>query len=49
MRLEGTNVEAGQKALRESGLPIIPANNLDDASQKAVAAAKQYKESKGKN
>lgn len=48
VRLEGTNVEAGNKILRESGLPIIPASNLDDASQKAVAAAKQYKENKAK-
>ena len=48
VRLEGTNVEAGQKVLRESGLPIIPANNLDDASEKAVTAARQYKANKDK-
>jgi succinyl-CoA synthetase beta subunit len=37
VRLEGTNVTLGQKILKESGLPIITANNLDEAAQKAVA------------
>jgi len=41
VRLEGTNVELGQKLLRESGLPIINASNLDDAAKKAVAALKR--------
>lgn len=40
VRLEGTNVELGKKMLRESGLNIIPADDLDDAARKAVAAAK---------
>lgn len=40
VRLEGTNVELGRKLLSESGLPIITANTLADAAQKAVAAAK---------
>jgi succinyl-CoA synthetase beta subunit len=40
VRLEGTNVEIGKKILAESGLPIISANNMADAAQKAVAAAK---------
>lgn len=40
VRLEGTNVEAGIKILKDSGLPIITATNLDDAAQKAVAAIK---------
>ena len=39
VRLEGTNVELGKKILAESGLPIITANNMADAAQKAVAAA----------
>ena len=42
VRLEGTNVELGKKMLVDSKLPIIPADNLDDAAQKickAVAAA----------
>lgn len=40
VRLEGTNVELGKKILAESGVAIISADNLDDAAQKAVAAAK---------
>ena len=40
VRLEGTNVELGKKILAESGLSIIPADNLADAAQKAVAAVK---------
>ena len=38
VRLEGTNVEAGKRILKESGLPIITADDLDDAAKKAVAA-----------
>jgi len=38
VRLEGTNVALGKKILQESGLPIITADNLDDAAKKAVAA-----------
>jgi succinyl-CoA synthetase beta subunit len=41
VRLEGTNVELGKKILAESGLAIIAADNLADAAQKAVAAAKK--------
>lgn len=41
VRLAGTNVEIGQKVLKESGLPIITASDLDDAAQKAVAATDQ--------
>jgi succinyl-CoA synthetase beta subunit len=40
VRLEGTNVELGKKILAESGLAIIPADNLADAAQKAVAAVR---------
>ena len=40
VRLEGTNVEKGKDILRNSGLPIIPADNLRQAAEKAVAAAK---------
>jgi succinyl-CoA synthetase beta subunit len=40
VRLEGTNVEIGKQILKDSGIDIIPADNLDDAAQKAVAAAK---------
>jgi len=38
VRLEGTNVDLGKKILAESGLAIIPADNLADAAQKVVAA-----------
>lgn len=38
VRLEGTNVEKGQEILKESGLALISANDLDDAATKAVAA-----------
>lgn len=40
VRLEGTNVNIGKKMLSESGLAITPADDLADAAQKAVAAAK---------
>jgi len=40
VRLEGTNVEKGRELLSNSGLKITPANDLNDAAQKAVAAAK---------
>jgi succinyl-CoA synthetase beta subunit len=40
VRLEGTNVELGKKILAESGLPIISGNNMADAGQRVVAAAR---------
>ncbi|MBI5542463.1 MAG: ADP-forming succinate--CoA ligase subunit beta [Deltaproteobacteria bacterium] len=40
VRLEGTNVEKGKQILKGSGLKIIPADNLREAAQKAIAAAK---------
>ena len=40
VRLEGTNVEKGKHLLKESGLTLIAADDLADAAQKAVAAAK---------
>jgi len=39
VRLQGTNVEAGRKILKESGLPLLPAEGLMEAAEKAVAAA----------
>src|SRR5436189_480053 len=39
VRLEGTNVERGKQLLKESGLALIAADDLEDAAQKAVAAA----------
>ncbi|CAO3356758.1 ADP-forming succinate--CoA ligase subunit beta [Azospirillum melinis] len=41
VRLEGTNVALGKKILAESGLPILSADNLDDAAKKIVAAVKK--------
>ena len=38
VRLEGTNVEEGKKIMADSGLDIIPADNLADAATKIVAA-----------
>jgi len=40
VRLEGTNVDLGKKILRESGLNVTPADDLDDAAKKIVAAVK---------
>jgi succinyl-CoA synthetase beta subunit len=40
VRLTGTNEELGRQIIRESGLNVIPANDLDDAAQKIVAAIK---------
>jgi succinyl-CoA synthetase beta subunit len=38
VRLEGTNVELGQKMLAESGVGVISASDLTDAAKRAVAA-----------
>jgi succinyl-CoA synthetase beta subunit len=40
VRLEGTNVEKGKQLLKESGVTLITADDLADAAQKVVAAAK---------
>ncbi len=40
VRLEGTNVEAGKQIISESGLNVIPADDLADAAQKIVQAVK---------
>jgi succinyl-CoA synthetase beta subunit len=37
VRLEGTNVDEGKRILAESGLAIVPANDLGDAARKIVA------------
>ncbi len=39
VRLEGTNVEKGKQLLADSGLAIIPADDLNDGARKAVEAA----------
>ncbi len=43
VRLEGTNVELGKQLLQQSNLTIITAEDLNDAAQKAVAAAKSVR------
>ncbi|TWG97976.1 succinyl-CoA synthetase (ADP-forming) beta subunit [Mesorhizobium sp. J18] len=40
VRLEGTNVDLGKKIINESGLNVVPADDLDDAAKKIVAAVK---------
>ena len=44
VRLEGTNVKKGKELMANSGLPIISADNLEDAAQKVVDATKQAQE-----
>ncbi|XP_009336114.2 succinate--CoA ligase [ADP-forming] subunit beta, mitochondrial [Pyrus x bretschneideri] len=41
VRLEGTNVEQGKRILKESGMALITAEDLDDAADKAVKALKK--------
>ena len=40
VRLEGTNVAQGKAIMASSGLPIIAADDLDDAARKVVAAVR---------
>lgn len=39
VRLEGTNVDLGKGILKESGMALITAEDLDDAAEKAVKVA----------
>ncbi|RXH98242.1 hypothetical protein DVH24_010567 [Malus domestica] len=41
VRLEGTNVDQGKRILKESGMALITAEDLDDAADKAVKALKK--------
>jgi succinyl-CoA synthetase beta subunit len=41
VRLEGTNVELGKQIIRDSGLNVIAADDLNDAAKKIVAAVKE--------
>ena len=43
IRLAGTNVEKGNKILKESKIKYIEASTLEDAANKAVAALKKLK------
>ena len=40
VRLEGTNMETGKRLLKESGLALITADDLADAAEKVVKAAR---------
>jgi succinyl-CoA synthetase beta subunit len=46
VRLAGTNVEAGRRILKESGLPIITANTLAEAADRVVSAWRSSKNAK---
>ncbi|NIJ07182.1 succinyl-CoA synthetase beta subunit [Sphingomonas vulcanisoli] len=41
VRLEGTNVQLGKEIMANSGLPIVPADDLGDAAKKIVAEVKK--------
>ncbi|MEL7687242.1 ADP-forming succinate--CoA ligase subunit beta [Citromicrobium bathyomarinum] len=43
VRLEGTNVEKGKEILANSGLAIVPADDLGDAARKIVAEVNKAK------
>jgi len=43
VRMKGTNEDLGRKILKDSGLPIISADNMADAARKVVAALKKKK------
>ncbi|MBP1805339.1 ADP-forming succinate--CoA ligase subunit beta [Rubellimicrobium aerolatum] len=40
VRLEGTNVDLGKQIIRDSGLNVIPADDLSDAAEKVVKAVR---------
>ena len=40
VRLQGTNAELGRRILADSGLDITPAETLQEAGERAVAAAR---------
>jgi succinyl-CoA synthetase beta subunit len=48
VRMKGTNEELGKKILKDSGLPIISADNMADAAKKVVAAVKKLKKKPAK-
>jgi succinyl-CoA synthetase beta subunit len=41
VRLEGTNVEEGKRILADSGLAIVPADDLGDAARKIVQQVRE--------
>ncbi len=46
VRMKGTNEDLGKKILKESGLPIISADNMAEAAKKVVGAIKKKAEKK---
>jgi succinyl-CoA synthetase beta subunit len=48
VRMKGTNEDLGKKILKDSGLPIISADNMADAGKKVVAAIKKKSKPKPK-
>jgi succinyl-CoA synthetase beta subunit len=46
VRMKGTNEDLGKKILKDSGLPIISADNMADAAKKVVGAIKGKKKAK---
>jgi len=48
VRMKGTNEDLGKKILKDSGLPIISADNMGDAGKKVVAAIAKKKKPKKK-
>ena len=46
VRMKGTNEDLGKKILKDSGLPIISADNMADAAKKVVAAIAKKKKKK---
>ncbi len=43
VRMKGTNEDLGKKILKDSGLPIVSADNMADAAKKVVASIKKKK------
>jgi succinyl-CoA synthetase beta subunit len=41
VRLEGTNAELGKQIIRDSGLNVIPADDLSDGAEKIVKAVRE--------
>jgi len=48
VRMKGTNEDLGKKILKDSGLPIISADNMADAAKKVVATLKKKSKPKPK-
>jgi succinyl-CoA synthetase beta subunit len=49
VRMKGSNEDLGKKILKDSGLPIISADNMGDAGKKVVAAIAKKKVAKKKS